>query len=359
MSIGAFAGWNHCPTDADVAEALGPRLADWQALTRSVRENYPVKEVWRFLYGDEYGWALCFEMQATQLAAFFPAQGGFTVQIDLDAPCVEKAQRMDLGHNTQQAIAQAYPHPEGRSLFIPAETESDSRDIRRLLALRTESNDDWLMMEKMMVQFVAGASHQIRTPFTIIIGYSKLLLDGEFGTLTDAQRESLTEIHRDGQRALALWNDFVDVYKLLSQKAPRLSFEEVDLRQLVENFATLAARHARYYGRRPDAVSNIEVVADEIPQVWGDAEMLKQAITWTLEEMIADRESKTLIKLAEDNGQARLEITATNCRMSQPNCMLYFSQRIIRLHSGDMQVKEWNEPEPGVMVTMTLPIHRA
>jgi signal transduction histidine kinase len=354
MSIGIFAGWNHRPTDAEVAEALGPRLPDWQALVLFVRENYQAEEDWHFLHGDEYGWALCLETQGNRLAALFPAQGSFTVQIDLDTPAVEKAQRMGLGHNAQQAIAQAYPHPEGRSLFIPAETEGDSRDIRHLLALRAESNDDWLTMEIMQVELVADMSHEIHMALSPVIGYSKLLLDGQFGTLTEDQRYGLTSIHQGGWTALRLWTNFMTAIKLSFRQPPYMSFEEVDLRQLVDNLMPITSRYALYFGRQPD--SNIEIVFDELSKIRGDVQMLKQAIQWTLEEVIGGQESKTQIKLAEDNGQVRLGITTHQHSIHQPNHTLYFSKRIIALHKGDMQIREWDKPEPGIMVTITLPI---
>lgn len=46
---------------------------------------------------------------------------------------------MALGKNVQQAIARAYPYPEGRWLFIPVESEDDCPDIQQLLALRIDT----------------------------------------------------------------------------------------------------------------------------------------------------------------------------------------------------------------------------
>ncbi len=139
MSIGAFSDKTHQPTDAEVLEAIGPRLSIWQELVHFVREKYPIQEDFKFLYGKNYGWALRFRIKGKLLISLYPAEGGFTAQVNLSSEAVEKAQRMKLGKNVQQAIAQAHPYPEGRWLFIPVESEKDYRDIQRLLALRVDT----------------------------------------------------------------------------------------------------------------------------------------------------------------------------------------------------------------------------
>ncbi len=138
MSIGAFSDKTHQPTDAEVLEAIGPRLSIWQELVHFVREKYPIQEDFKFLYGKNYGWALRFRIKGKLLISLYPAEGGFTVQVNLSSEAIEKAQRMKLGKNVQQAIARAHPYPEGRWLFIPVESEKDYRDIQRLLALRVD-----------------------------------------------------------------------------------------------------------------------------------------------------------------------------------------------------------------------------
>jgi hypothetical protein len=139
MSIGLFTDKQHRPTDAEVREAIGPRLPLWQELVRFIRETYPTQEDFKFLYGKTYGWALRFRIKGQVLTSLYPTQGGFTAQVNLNPEAVEQAQSMGLGHNVQQAIGRAYPYPEGRWLFIPVESGEDVRDVQRLLALRVET----------------------------------------------------------------------------------------------------------------------------------------------------------------------------------------------------------------------------
>lgn len=80
-----------------------------------------------------------FQINGKLLTSLYPNQNYFTVQVNLSTAAIEKAKRMKLNKNVQQAIAKAHPYPEGRWLFVPVESEIDTRDIKHLLALRSES----------------------------------------------------------------------------------------------------------------------------------------------------------------------------------------------------------------------------
>ncbi len=139
MGIGLFTDKAQQPTDTQVLEAIGSRLPLWHALVRFVREQYPVQEDFKYLYGKNYGWALRFRVKGKLLVSLYPTQGGFTTQVNLSSDAVEQAQRMRMSKNVRQAMARARPYPEGRWLFIPVESENDVRDIQRLLALRVDA----------------------------------------------------------------------------------------------------------------------------------------------------------------------------------------------------------------------------
>ena len=138
MPIGLFTDKSQQPTEDEITAALGERLPLWQEFIRFLRERYPSEEDFHFLYGKNHGWALRFRAGTKLLTALYPTAGGFTVQINLPPAAIEQAQGMALGQNVQQAIARAYPYPEGRWLFIPVESAADLDDIRQLLALRVE-----------------------------------------------------------------------------------------------------------------------------------------------------------------------------------------------------------------------------
>ncbi len=139
MSVGIFTDKKRQPSDTEVLEAIGSKHSLWQKLVRFIREEYPVQEDFKFLYGKNYGWGLRFRVKGQLLISLYPRKEGFTAQVNLNPEAIEKARRMKLGQSVQQAIEQATPYSEGRWLFVVVETEDEMKNIQQLLALRAET----------------------------------------------------------------------------------------------------------------------------------------------------------------------------------------------------------------------------
>lgn len=138
MPISCFTDKQHQPSDDEIRAAIGPLLPLWDALVGHIRSAYLCDEDWGFLYGKSYGWGLRFRAKRQLLANLYPAEGGFTVQINLSPEGVEQAEAMYSGSGVPLAIERATPYPEGRWLFIPVVSENDLRDVESLLALRAQ-----------------------------------------------------------------------------------------------------------------------------------------------------------------------------------------------------------------------------
>ena len=139
MGIGIFTDKSIQPTEAQVHEAVGPRIQLWHDLIRFAQNQYPVQQDFKFLYGKSYGWAVRFRVKGQLLVSLFPTQGGFVAQVNLSPKDVEAALALNVSKNVQAAIDGAQPYPEGRWLFIPVETEEDLGDVKRLVEMRADT----------------------------------------------------------------------------------------------------------------------------------------------------------------------------------------------------------------------------
>lgn len=85
---------------------------------------------------------------------------------------------------------------------------------------------------KLKSEFLAGMSHEFRTPLNAIIGFSEMLLSEDFGELNDKQKKFLNNVALSGKHLLRLVNDILDLSKVESGNM-ELTYEVFDVNYAV------------------------------------------------------------------------------------------------------------------------------
>jgi PAS domain S-box-containing protein len=82
-------------------------------------------------------------------------------------------------------------------------------------------------------EFLATMSHELRTPLNVILGYTDLLLEEEFGSLSEAQAHPLRRVHSNARELLDLITAVLDMSRLEAGRLP-LEIHAVELPALLE-----------------------------------------------------------------------------------------------------------------------------
>ncbi len=67
-------------------------------------------------------------------------------------------------------------------------------------------------------EFIANMNHELRTPLNSIIGFSDVLYNENFGTLSDIQKKYLSNVIKNGKHLLEIVNDLLDISKIEAGK---------------------------------------------------------------------------------------------------------------------------------------------
>jgi signal transduction histidine kinase/CheY-like chemotaxis protein len=127
-------------------------------------------------------------------------------------------------------------------------------------------------VDRLKSQFLANMSHELRTPLNSIIGFSRVILKGIDGPVTDQQQEDLEAIHNSGQHLLGLINDILDISKIEAGKM-ELSFGEVDLEGVIEGVMSTAIALVK-----DKPVDLQHSVADDLPTIKADERRVRQVL---------------------------------------------------------------------------------
>ncbi len=121
-------------------------------------------------------------------------------------------------------------------------------------------------------EFIATMSHELRTPLNTIVGYTDLLLDGEWGSLSAEQLRTLQIIARHQLELGELINATLDMSRLEAGKVA-LECSDVDLTDLLQLLET----DAQSLWAKPD-VQFIWNIAPDLPRLHTDRAKLKTVL---------------------------------------------------------------------------------
>jgi len=136
--------------------------------------------------------------------------------------------------------AGAFSRDDLSVLQILADQIAIAIDNARSYELAQQAVREMREIDRVKTQFLANMSHELRTPLNSIIGFSRVILKGIDGPISDLQRQDLTAIYNSGQHLLGLINDMLDLAKIEAGKMD-MSFEETNVGEIVTSVMSTAS----------------------------------------------------------------------------------------------------------------------
>ena len=276
--------------------------------------------------------------------------------------------------SVQSSTPNAYSEEDLRLLETVATQASAAIENARAYERLAETAEELREIDRFKTQFLANMSHELRTPLNSIIGFSRVMLKGIDGPLTDLQATDLQSIHNSGQHLLSLINSILDMSKIEAGKM-ELAIEELSLPPILE--AVLDTTKALIKDQPVELRTSLP---DHLPTVWADAQRVRQVLLNLLSNAAKFTDEGKITLSAEvgadfvtvsvaDTGigidpeaQDRLFIPfqqvdgSTTRRAGGTGLGLAISRSFVEMHGGEIWVE--SEPGQGATFSFTLPIFR-
>ena len=180
----------------------------------------------------------------------------------------------------------------------------DVTERRQALAREKEARMEAEAANRLKDEFLSTLSHELRTPLTAIIGWSKLLIQGDVDP--EKQPLALETIVRNAQAQGQLINDLLEVSRIITGKL-HLNFTPCQLQPIIE---------AAIESMRPTAeAKNVKIKALFEPRVGlvsGDADRLQQVVWNLLSNAVKFTRSGGMVEVRFQRSNSHLEIVVAD-----------------------------------------------
>lgn len=161
----------------------------------------------------------------------------------------------------ERALANAIAH----ELAI---TLQDARSYQ----LTQQALEEMREADRLKSQFLANMSHELRTPLNSIIGFSRVILKGIDGPITETQEQDLNAIYNAGQHLLGLINNILDISKIEAGKM-ELAFTDIDLAEIIRGVMATAVGLVK-----DKPIELIVDIPEKLPLVQADNIRIRQVL---------------------------------------------------------------------------------
>jgi signal transduction histidine kinase len=229
-------------------------------------------------------------------------------------------------------------------------------------------------LDESKTEFLSLASHQLRTPLSTIKGYLSMILEGDYGPISEEVKEAVKTVYQSNERLIGLVNDLLNVTRIEAGKLeynPTLSDLEKLIKEVTEEMKLPAKKKNL----------KIEVFVEKLPKFNFDPEKIRQVLINLLDNAIKYTEKGKITVIAKtQNSNVRVEVKDTGIGISRErlNSLFQWFSRgrgVYRLESGGFGLglyiakkiiekakgKIWAESEgegKGSTFIFTLPINK-
>lgn len=185
-------------------------------------------------------------------------------------------------------------------------------------------------LDRAKSDFIASASHQLRSPLSVVKGIGSMLLDGTYGKISAPIKDALEKVYISNERLIGLIEDLLDVSHLEEGRVD-FNFEKINLNDLAKKAADgliLQAKNKKLYLKfSPWRKSNLLVWADQQKVTEAVSNLVDNAIKYT-------RKGGVTVEVRKVSNNMRISVKDTGIGLKKEEITHLF-QKFVRAGRGN------------------------
>ncbi|MBP6908598.1 MAG: hypothetical protein KBB75_02145 [Candidatus Pacebacteria bacterium] len=246
----------------------------------------------------------------------------------------------------------------GYILIRSVKREVEQREKLEILSTQLgEANEKLKGLDKLKTEFLSLASHQLRSPLTAIKGYTSMILEGDYGKISDKTKEAVDRVYESSKNLTVIVEDLLNVSKI-EQGGMKYEMAPFSLAEIANDMAKDLSITAEKRGLKLSYAGG----TDKECMVNGDKEKIRQVVlnfidnaikytkTGTVDVSVHKKDDKVVFAVKDTGMGMTPEIKATlfqkfargdGARMNTTGSGLglYLAKEIVEAHKGRVWVE--------------------
>jgi|GEM_PF-842024 len=219
------------------------------------------------------------------------------------------------------------------SLFLVKSVVSEvqkKKDIQETARKIYDANNKLQKLDRAKSDFIAGASHQLRSPLSVIKGIVSMLLDGSYGKTEGSIKDALEKVYISNERLIGLIESLLDISHLEAGRV-EFSFVKTDLNEIAQKAVdglALQARNKKLYLKfSPCKNAKFLVWADESKVTEAISNLIDNALKYT-------RKGGVSVQVQKVGSLVRVSVSDTGIGLKKEEIKNLF-QKFVRAGRGN------------------------
>ncbi|PIR90402.1 hypothetical protein COU04_00045, partial [bacterium (Candidatus Gribaldobacteria) CG10_big_fil_rev_8_21_14_0_10_33_41] len=224
-------------------------------------------------------------------------------------------------------------------------------------------------LDEAKMEFLSIASHQLRTPLTVIKGYLSIILDGDYGKIPEKVQEKMKDVYLSSERLIKLVNDLLSATRIETGKM-ELKLKKAPIEPIIEQAIKeleIKVKEKNLYLRfeKPPKESKLPTgqAKKQLPEMLIDSEKIKEAIYNIIDNSIRyTQKGGITIKCKMQNSKCKIEVSDTGTGLTEDELSklfesfsrgavgsrlysegvglgLYIARKFIEMHNGTIRAE--------------------
>jgi len=188
-----------------------------------------------------------------------------------------------------------------------------------------KANQELKKLDAAKSEFISIASHQLRTPLTVIKGYISMMLEGNFGALTPEGRDSLDKVYDSNERLIQLVENLLNISRIESGRL-QFDYEIMGLEEIIDSVIDELSGNIK----KKSLKLNYKKPAKPLPKIRIDDEKIRQVVMNLVDNAIKyTKKGSITVNFEVVNKKIRFCVSDSGIGISQeylPNLFQKFSR---------------------------------